>query len=68
MSRDETRGGEISRAIRDIGFDLKMDIKKVNLNDQILIVNSSLIGDTAKDINSFTRSLLRFYLYKGIIE
>ena len=60
MSRDETRGGEISKAIRDqFGFDLKMDIKKVNLNDQILIVNSSLIGDTAKDIKSFTRSLLR---------
>ena len=59
INRDETRGGEISKAIRDIGFDLKLKIKKVDLNDQILIVNSSLIGDTAKDIKSFIQGLLR---------
>ena len=59
-NRDETRGANVVKAMRDIGFDLKMDIKKMNLNDQILIVNSSLIGDTAKDINSFTQTLLRY--------
>ena len=36
-----------------------MDIKNLNFNDQILIINSSLLGDTAKDNNSFTQSLLR---------
>ena len=45
--------------MKDTGFALKMDIKKVNLNNQILMVHSSLIGDTAKDKNSFTQSLLR---------
>ena len=49
------------KAMRDVGFDLKMQIKKVNLNDQILVVNSSLIGDTAKDIHSFTQTLLRYF-------
>ena len=59
--RDETRGGNTTekKALKDTGFDLKMDIKKVNLNNQILMVHSSLIGDTAKDKNSFTQSLLR---------
>ena len=47
-------------AMKDIGFDLKMEIKKVNLNNQILIVNSSLIGDPAKDMNSFTQGLIRY--------
>ena len=51
--RDETRGQKMVKAMRDVGFDLKIKIKKVNLNDQILVVNSSLIGDTAKDIHSF---------------
>ena len=49
------------KVMRDVGFDLKMRIKKVNLNDQILVVNSSLIGDTAKDIHSFTQTLLRYF-------
>ena len=59
--RDETRGAKMAKAIKDVGFDLKMDIKKVNLNDQILIVNSALIGDTSKDIKSFTQTLLRSF-------
>ena len=59
--RDETRGQKMVKAMRDVGFDLKMQIKKVNLNDQILVVNSSLIGDTAKDIHSFTQTLLRYF-------
>ena len=41
------------------GFKLKMDIKGLNFNDQILIIKSSLLGDTAKDNNSFTQRLLR---------
>ena len=42
------------------GFNLKMDIKKLNFNDQILIINSVLLGDKAKDNNSFTQRLLRW--------
>ena len=41
------------------GFNLKMDIKRLGFNDQILIMNSSLLGDRAKDNNSFTQMLLR---------
>ena len=41
------------------GFNLKMDIKRLGFNDQILIINSSLLGDRAKDNNSFTQMLLR---------
>ena len=44
------------------GFNLKMDIKRLGFNDQILIINSSLLGDTAKDSNSFTQRLLRLVL------
>ena len=42
------------------GFKLKMDIKNLNFNDQILVINSSLLGDKAKDNNSFTQRLLRW--------
>ena len=42
------------------GFKLKMDIKGLNFNDQILVINSSLLGDKAKDNNSFTQRLLRW--------
>ena len=42
------------------GFKLKMDIKNLNFNDQILIVNSVLLGDKAKDNDSFTQRLLRW--------
>ena len=42
------------------GFNLKMDIKNLNFNDQILVINSSLLGNTAKDDNSFTQMLLRW--------
>merc|ERR1712010_253368 len=36
-----------------------MDIKDLDFNDQILIINSALLGDRAKDNNSFTQRLLR---------
>ena len=42
------------------GFKLKMDIKDLGFNDQILVINSSLLGDKAKDNNSFTQRLLRW--------
>ena len=41
------------------GFKLQMDIKELDFNDQILIINSALLGDRAKDNNSFTQRLLR---------
>ena len=44
------------------GFNLKMKIRELGFNDQILIINSSLLGDTAKDSNSFTQRLLRLVL------
>ena len=48
-------------AVKNVrGFKLKMDIKKLNFNDQILLINSSLVGDKAKDNNSFTQRLLRW--------
>ena len=60
MCRNEiTRGPKPAKAIKELSFDLKMEIKKRDFNDQILIVNSSLLGDTAKDLNSFTQSLIR---------
>ena len=37
-----------------------MDIKNLNFNDQILIINSVLLGDKAKDNDSFTQRLLRW--------
>ena len=39
-----------------------MDIKNLDFNNQILIVNSSLLGDAAKDNNSFTQRLLRWII------
>ena len=57
------RGGNPSQpklAVKnERGFKLKMDIKNLDFNNQILIVNSSLLGDAAKDNNSFTQRLLR---------
>ena len=42
------------------GYKLKMDIKSLDFNDQILIINSVLLGDRAKDSDSFTQRLLRW--------
>ena len=42
------------------GYNLKMDIKNLDFNDQILIINSVLLGDKAKDNDSFTQRLLRW--------
>ena len=62
MSRNSSRNGCLKPklAVRhEKGFNLKMKIKKLNFNNQILVINSSLLGDTAKDNNSFTQRLLR---------
>ena len=57
--RDKARNP--SRQVRDmVGFEMKDDIKKQGFNDRILIVNSVLLGDTAKDGNSFTMRLIRY--------
>ena len=56
--RDKARTAE--RQVRDmVGFKMKDNIKKQGLNDQILIVNSALLGDTAKDEHSFIMRLIR---------
>ena len=58
------RGGNPSQpklAVKnERGFKLKMDIKELNFNDQILVINSYLVGDKANDNNSFTQRLLRW--------
>ena len=41
------------------GFERKQEIKKLGFNDQILVVSSTLLGDTASDTNSFTLRLTR---------
>ena len=41
------------------GFERKQEIKKLGFNDQILIISSTLLGDTASDTNSFTLRLTR---------
>ena len=67
MSRNAFRDGSLyhhkpmpALAVKnERGFKLKMDIKDLGFNDQILIINSSLLGDKAKDNNTFTQRLLR---------
>ena len=64
ISRNAFRDGSLNQpklAVKNVrGFKLKMDIKELNFNDQILVINSSLVGDKAKDNNSFTQRLLRW--------
>ena len=64
ISRNAFRDGSINQpkvVVKNVrGFKLKMDIKELNFNDQILVINSSLVGDKAKDNNSFTQRLLRW--------
>ena len=60
-----TRGSK-DIIIEDRAFKLKKKIKDLNFNDQILIVNSSLLGDTAKDTGSFTQNLIRSKLNDAI--
>ena len=64
ISRNSLRSGSLNQpklAVKhERGFKLKMDIKNLDFNDQILIINSSLLGDKAKDNNSFTQRLLRW--------
>merc|ERR1719193_3067050 len=62
MCRNKAR--DISAAhhqgeIQDTGFERKQEIKKLGFNDQILIVSSTLLGETASDTNSFTLRLTR---------
>ena len=64
ISRNAFRDGSLNQpklAVKnERGFKLKMNIKELNFNDQILVINSSLVGDKAKDNNSFTQRLLRW--------
>ena len=43
------------------GFERKQDIKKLGFNDQILIVSSTLLGETASDTKSFTLKLTQAF-------
>ena len=43
------------------GFERKQEIKKLGFNDQILIVSSTLLGETASDTNSFTLKLTQAF-------
>ena len=47
-----------------------MKIKDLGFNEQILTAQSSLLGETAKDENSFTKALLRLFkksLYDNVM-
>ena len=46
------------------GFEKKQKIKKLGFNDQILVVNSTLFGETAADTNSFTLKLTQAFRLK----
>ena len=46
------------------GFERKQEIKKLGFNDQILVVNSTLFGETAADTNSFTLKLTQAFRLK----
>ena len=57
--RDKARSPRQLEVRDQVGFEMKDNIKKQGFNDQILIINSALLGDTAKDGNSFTMRLIR---------
>ena len=71
MSRNNFRDGSqhhpkpapVLAVKNERGFKLQMDIKELDFNDQILIINSALLGDRAKDNNSFTQRLLRLFAH-----
>ena len=46
------------------GFERKQEIKKLGFNDQILVVNPTLFGETASDTNSFTLKLMKAFRLK----
>ena len=54
------RGAQKDQIIKQTSFERKKEIKNLNYNDQILVVNSVTLGQTAKDNNSFTQGLLRY--------
>ena len=63
MSREESfRGGRQAQptAVKNKdGYQLKMDIEELNFNNQIITIQTSLLGFLAKDHYSFTHRLLR---------
>ena len=63
LSRDKARNAgrrpALTKEVLDYGFTMKEDIKKLGFNERILVVHSALLGDTAKDTNSFTKRLIR---------
>ena len=63
ISRNAFRDGSINQpkvVVKNVrGFKLKMDIKELNFNNQIITIQTSLLGFLAKDHYSFTHRLLR---------
>ena len=59
---EQSRGDETSNVdnikIKDIGFELKQKIQNL-VQDRMLRVDSSWLGATAADKNSFARRLIR---------
>ena len=47
------------------GFERNQEIKKLGFNDQILIVSSTLLGETASDTKSFTLRLTQAFRLQG---
>ena len=45
--------------IKDKGLDMALKIREYGFDDNIVKVNSSLLGEAAADSNSFTKRLLR---------
>ena len=41
-------------------YNLKMKIQDLGFNNQILVINASLLGKKADDLNSFTNRLLKY--------
>ena len=46
-------------------FKLKMKIQDLGFNNQILVINASLLGKKADDLNSFTNRLLKYSINKS---
>ena len=46
--------------LADKGYNLKMKIQDLGFNNQILVINASLLGKKADDLNSFTNRLLKY--------
>ena len=59
ISLRNIKRGEITQEIRDDGVALKHEIQATGVNNRMVVVFSSLLGEEASDTNSFTRRLVR---------